>query len=215
MFQNINSEVEETLENEEINKVQKNRIKLEKIFSKQNIILYIISFMISTVGISPEIAPLAIAVLAGCLSNSVPIGIIYVLTCIGTLIGLGGNQFLIYILTSLIFIGIIMVKRVTYDEKGRVKLTARLAIACLIVQLGKMFFNEFLVYDLLQGLMYTISACVFYKIFSGSLIVIKDFRIKEAFSVEEVIGASLIIALAVAGFKDITIFYAIIKLGWK
>lgn len=225
MFQNINSDAEEIIEDVQSNETKKRNKILQNAFSKQNIILYIISFMISTVGISTDIAPFAISVLASCLSNSIPIGIVYVLTCIGTLIGLGTNQFLLYILTSLVFVGIVMIKRPDYDENGRVKLTVRLAIACLVVKLGGLLFNEFLVYDLLQGIMYTISACVFYKIFTGSINVIKDFKIKQAFSVEEVIGASLIIAIAVAGFKDITIFNYSVKnilsilivliLGWQ
>lgn len=225
MFQNINSDAEEIIEDVQSNETKKRNKILQNAFSKQNIILYIISFMISTVGISTDIAPFAISVLASCLSNSIPIGIVYVLTCIGTLIGLGTDQFLLYILTSLVFVGIVMIKRPDYDENGRVKLTVRLAIACLVVKLGGLLFNEFLVYDLLQGIMYTISACVFYKIFTGSINVIKDFKIKQAFSVEEVIGASLIIAIAVAGFKDITIFNYSVKnilsilivliLGWQ
>lgn len=226
MFQNINNdEAEEIIEDANINETDRKKKILKTAFSKQNIILYIISFMISTVGINANIAPFAIAVLASCLSNSIPIGIIYVVTCIGTLIGFGTEQFLVYILTSLVFLGIIMIKKPSYDENNRAKLSIRLAITCLIVQLGKMFFNIFLVYDLLQGIMYAISACVFYKIFSGSINVIKDFKIKKAFSVEEVIGASLIIAIAVAGFKDITIFNYSVKnilsilivliLGWQ
>ena len=224
MFQNINNEDnEEIVEDFDIS--NKSNKLFKSIFSKQNIILYIISFMISTVGISTDTAPFAISVLASCLSNSVPIGIIYILTCIGTLIGFGTHQFLLYILTSLIFMGIIIIKKPKYDENNRAKLTVRLAIACLIVQLGKIFFNTFLVYDLLQGIMYTISACVFYKIFSGSINAIKEFDIKKVFSVEEVIGASLIIAIAVAGFKDITVFNYSLKnilsilivliLGWQ
>lgn len=223
MFQNINSDAEEVIEDVQVNET-KNKI-LKNAFSKQNIILYIISFMISTVGISTDIAPFAISVLASCLSNSIPIGIVYILTCIGTLVGLGTEQFLVYILTSLVFFGIVMIRKPSYDENGRAKLATRLAIACLIVKLGSLFFNEFLVYDLLQGIMYTISACVFYKIFTGSIGVIKNLKIKQAFSVEEVIGASLIIAIAVAGFKDITIFNYSVKnilsilivliLGWQ
>lgn len=223
MFQNINNdEVYETIEDVQDNK--KSNI-FKKAFSKQNIVLYIISFMISTVGMSTDITPFAISVLASCLSNSIPIGIVYILTCIGTLIGHGTNQFLLYILTSLIFVGIVMVKKPKYDANNRARLSIQLAIACLIVQLGKLFFNTFLVYDLLQGIMYTISVCVFYKIFSGSMNVIKDFKEKKVFSVEEVIGASLIIAIAVAGFKDIAIFNYSLKnilsilivliLGWQ
>lgn len=228
MFQNINNvNSNEEVINEYIqnNKKERTREILQSIFSKQNLILYIISFMISTVSLSSDIAPFGIAILASCLSNMVPIGIIYVLTCLGTLIGLGTDQFLLYVLTSLIFIGISIVKKPGFDDNGRVKLTTRLAAACIAVQIGKIFSNEFLVYDLLQGIMYTISACLFYKIFSSSIDVIKYLNIKKAFSVEEIIGASLLIAIAITAFKDITIFSYSLKnilsilvvliLGWQ
>ena len=181
--------------------------------------------MISTVSLGTQIAPFGIAILSSCLSNMIQVGIIYILTCLGTLIGLGTDQFLLYILTSLIFLGISIVKKPGYDDNGRAKLTGRLAMACLAVQLGKVFSNQFLVYDLLQGIMYTISACIFYRIFSSSVNVIKYLKIKKAFSVEEVISASLIIAIAVTGFKDITIFsyslknilsiLVVLVLGWQ
>ena len=145
MFQNINNEeTNEIQEDEEINKKGKTGT-IKNAFSKPNIILYIISFMISTVGISTDIAPFAISVLASCLSCSIPIGIVFIVTGIGTLIGFGTEQFLLYILTSLIFIGIVMLKRPKYDENNKAKLMARLAIACLVVRLGRIFFNTFLV----------------------------------------------------------------------
>ena len=47
---------------------------------------------------------------------------------------------------------------------------------------------------------------IFYKIFEAAIRVIKDFGIKKAFSIEEILSCSLLFAIAVAGFKDITIF---------
>jgi stage II sporulation protein E len=66
---------------------------------------------------------------------------------------------------------------------------------------------------------------VFYKIFVNSLIVIQDITEKRAFSIEEVIGASLLISIAISALGDAGIFGLTIRnilsilivmiLGWK
>ncbi|MCI9366452.1 MAG: hypothetical protein HFJ54_08150 [Clostridia bacterium] len=66
---------------------------------------------------------------------------------------------------------------------------------------------------------------IFYKIFANSLIVISDFDIKKAFTVEEVVGASLMIAVALCSLRGFQIFGFEVKtvlsilivliLGWK
>ena len=67
----------------------------------------IVSFMISMVSFggssSLGLAPFALAIVAATLSNSIPIGFIYVLTCIGTFIGFGTSGLLSYIITSVVF----------------------------------------------------------------------------------------------------------------
>lgn len=152
-------------------------------------------------------APFGIAILASLCSNSVPMGVVYLLTCIGSFVGFGKDVFLSYLLMSLLFFVSVIVIRPKKAVSGeRKEVGLHLAGVCLLVQLGKLFLGTFLVYDLLQAFLFTIMAGVFYKIFSGCIIVIRDFGIKKAFSVEEVIGASLIFALAVAGLKELTIF---------
>ena len=71
MFQNINNnEVEDTIV-EEID--TNNKKSNQRMFTKQNIVLYMIAFMISTVGFGTELAPFAIAILASCLSSNIPV----------------------------------------------------------------------------------------------------------------------------------------------
>ena len=89
---------------------------LANLFSIQNIIIYIISFMISMVGFSSQslmlsISPFAISFLAAMLSNCMPIGFIYLLTLIGTFISFGTNSTLIYFLTTLVFFVLVLIKR--------------------------------------------------------------------------------------------------------
>lgn len=226
MFQNINIDNDIELEDNVTDKGKKGKQIFSNIITKQNIILYVLSFMISTVGWG-GVAPFGIAILASSCSNGIPIGIIYILTCIGSLIGLGKEVFLGYLAVSVVFFILMLVKRPKQEEiEKRKKLGIHVFIASLIGQVAIVLFQRpILVYNLLECILGAIIATVFYKIFTGSLNVIRDWGSKKAFSVEEVLGTSLMIAIAVAGFKDFGIFGYSIKnilsilivliLGWQ
>lgn len=225
MFQNINVDTGYIDENE----IKTKRIKqkfIKENLSKQNIILYLISFMVSTVQFGNGLAPFAIAIIAAMLSNNIPIIITYLLMCIGTFIGFGGSGLLIYILTSLILVAFSIFLTPKIDESTNQKnLTPHLIVSCFIVQVLKIMMGPVLIYDVLLAVVYTIVTVIFYKIFLSSVLVIKESKIKKAFSIEEIIGTSLMVAIAVSAFKDITIFnysvrnilsvFIVLFLGWQ
>ena len=225
MFQNINVDTGYIDENE----IKTKRIKqkfIKENLSKQKIILYLISFMVSTVQFGNGLAPFAIAIIAAMLSNNIPIIITYLLTCIGTFIGFGGSGLLIYILTSLILVAFSVFLTPKIDESTNQKnLTPHLIVSCFIVQVLKIMMGPVLIYDVLLAVVYTIVTVIFYKIFLSSVLVIKESKIKKAFSIEEIIGTSLMVAIAVSAFKDITIFnysvrnilsvFIVLFLGWQ
>ena len=225
MFQNINVDTGYIDENEiKTKRIKQNFIKEN--LSKQNIILYLISFMVSTVQFGNGLAPFAIAIIAAMLSNNIPIIITYLLTCIGTFIGFGGSGLLIYILTSLILVAFSIFLTPKIDESTNQKnLTPHLIVSCFIVQVLKIMMGPVLIYDVLLAVVYTIVTVIFYKIFLSSVLVIKESKIKKAFSIEEIIGTSLMVAIAVSAFKDITIFnysvrnilsvFIVLFLGWQ
>ena len=225
MFQNINVDTGYMDENEiKTKRIKQNFIKEN--LSKQNIILYLISFMVSTVQFGNGLAPFAIAIIAAMLSNNIPIIITYLLTCIGTFIGFGGSGLLIYILTSLILVAFSIFLTPKIDESTNQKnLTPHLIVSCFIVQVLKIMMGPVLIYDVLLAVVYTIVTVIFYKIFLSSVLVIKESKIKKAFSIEEIIGTSLMVAIAVSAFKDITIFnysvrnilsvFIVLFLGWQ
>ena len=64
-------------------KQSKIKLILKNIFTKQNILMYIISFMLSMVSCGNEnIAPFGLAMFAAICSNSIPMGIVYILMII-------------------------------------------------------------------------------------------------------------------------------------
>lgn len=201
MFQNIAKDFEDQSQDEDVefhNKQNKFGQVWKRIFTKQNILLYILAFMLSMVGIQSNesmllIAPFGMAILAAALSAGVPISIMYIGTCVGTTIQFGINGLLQYILTTLLFFVMVLIKRpVEQEESERKKVGIHLFLAVLLVQIAKMFLGTVLLYDVLASVMFAITVFIFYKIFVNSLIVIKEFGIKKAFSIEEVIRSQFI-----------------------
>jgi hypothetical protein len=110
-------------------------------------------------------------------------------------------------------------------ENEKIKLGKYVLISSFTVQIVKMLFSGFMVYDALLSAGIAISSYIFYKIFSNSLIVIDQLGKKKVFAIEEVIGASIIIAICASAFKGFSIFgfeirtiisiLAVLVLGWK
>ena len=233
MFQNISGE---SLKNQneyvEENKKVNTKDVLKKLFAKENITLYIVSFLISMVSFDKNnfmfsITPFALAIVASALSNNRPIGIIYVLTLVGTFIKFGFNDLCVYFITSLIFFVFILLFRPKIQEgiNEQKKIGAHLFFAVVLVQIVPKFFGTFIVFDILTSIMLGITTYIFYKIFVNSITMIIDFGTRRAFTIEEVIGTSLLLAITVTVFYSFNIFAFSIKnilsilivlvLGWK
>ena len=228
MFQNIVDVEKQETAVEDNSKHENKKVVLKKLFTIQNIITYIVSFMLSMVGGINGMAPFGLAIFAAAISNANPAGILYILTLIGTAIGFGSQGVLTYIFTSLIFAGMVLIFKPWYEEEyksERRKLGKYVLISVIIVQVIQMLFRGFLLYDLFLSIITGVVAYIFYKIFANSLIVISEFDIKKAFTVEEVVGASLMLSIATCAFGELSIFgmqirnvlsiLIVLILGWK
>lgn len=234
MFQNIErgfNKEENQKEDVKLYRIAELKELVKKFFVKQNIPLYIFSLMVSMVSFggnsSLGLAPFALAIMAATLSNAIPIGFVYVLTCIGTLVGFGPSGLLNYIITSVVFfVSLFVLKtRIQDDCNERRKVGKNLIIASLIVQIAPVIFGTFYLYDLLIGIMQSIIVFIFYKIFVNSITVVREFNYKKVFSIEELMGASMMIAIALSaltplhilGFsvKNILCILMVLVLGWK
>ena len=232
MFQNITRDANDNQNYNEENKKVSTKDVLKNLFAKQNIFLYIITFMLSMVGFNTNnlifsFVPFGLAIISGALSNNRPIGIMYVLSLIGTFIRFGLNNLLVYFATSLVFFILILFIRPKIQDgiNEQKKIGGHLFFAVTLVQVVPIFFREFYVFDLLSGIMLGITTYIFYKIFVNSITLIIDFGTRRAFTIEEVIGTSLLLAIAITVFGDLNIFGFSIKnilsilivlvLGWK
>lgn len=228
MFQNINDSTIDSTDYKE-NKKEKKRIDLfTNVFAINNIPIYIISFMISMVGISGEFTPFSVSILGACIANSIPVLGVVVSSVIGTSIRFGINGALSYILMALLLIATMFIIKPKYndDEKNeKIKLAKNIFISVIIVLLARIGTSGFTVYDLLSALSVSIITVVFYKIFVNSIVAIRDFNEGKAFSIEEILGASLMLAIAAGAFGEVSVFgfsirnilsiLIVLVLGWK
>ena len=233
MFQNIDMKNADTAVSEEENNYNKGKIEIFKgiigqALTKQNLLLYLVSFMMSMVSFGDGIAPFSMAIFAAACSNSIPVIFIYMVTMIGTAIKFGSTGVLNYLLVSLAFIAMILIFKPWYEHEyknERRKLGKYVFLSTLIIQVIQMFFNEFLIYTLLLSIATSITTYIFYKIFSESIVVIREWGNKSAFSIEEIIGATLMISVSLLAISNVTLFglnigqvimiIMILVLGWK
>ena len=232
MFQNISKQDEEVFDEDvELNK--ENRVKgiLKENLSIQNCIIYILAFMVSLVGgqdsMFTSIAPFGFAIIAASIGARIPALLVCIVTLIGTTIKFGGNGLLFYILTLLIFLAFVLIKRPKEEEERneKIKVGIQISLAVFIVQTVKMLFNGFLVYDLAYNIMLSLVTYILYKVFVNALVVFSEAGIKKVFSIEEVMGSALLLAIAVNCLGNLSIFgYSIrnilsilivLVMGWK
>ena len=230
MFQNISEQ--ETINNndEQIESKKKFSIKqlLKNMLTIPNIIIYVVSFMISTVSILDGMAVFAMAIFAAACSNGMVAGLVYVSTLAGTFVGLGKEAFLNYLLTSLFFMVLMLLVKPRIQEETKnekMLLGKHLIFAVICLQAVNLFTGTYLIADLLITIMQAILTYIFYKIFVNSIPVLQDIGSKKAFTIEEVIGASLLVSIAISATSNVNLFgisisnilsiLLVLVLGWK
>ena len=231
MFKNISKDFSQQEEKvHEVGKTYKLKKILKNVLKGQNILLYIISFMLSLINLEgTNFSLLAIAIFAATCSNDIPVGVLYIITMIGTLIKFETSGLLSYMFTTLIFIALILVFKpnriIEQFQNEKRKLGRFVFISVLAGQAVKMLFTEFLIYDLLISISSAITCYIFYKIFAKSIIVINEITYKKIFALEELIGASLMVSIAATCFGsfevlglqigNIVSILLVLVLGWK
>lgn len=228
MFQNIRENVMDAENIRKENKKERGVNLFSNVFAIKYILMYVVSFMISMVGIGGEFSPFSISMMAACLGNSIPILGIVLAGAAGNLVAFGLQGAFYYIFITLVFVVSVFLFKPKFNEDERnekIKLAKNVFIASLIVQIAKVGMTGVTVYDVLSTICFAMIAVVFYKIFVNSVVVLEDFREKRAFSIEEVLGASLLLAISVSCFGELSVLgfsirnilsiLIVLVLGWK
>ncbi len=226
MFQNIaDTGVCEELKEEKNSSIN---YRLKQIFKFQNIIIYVLTLLMSTLSVKNEIMPFGLAMVASCVGESIPIIGVFIMAIIGTAIKGGAIAVLNFLLIATIYFVFILIfkSKIAIDDRNEtVKSGGKLFVAASIVALVKCIKGGFLFYDFFMGIISASIIYVFYKIFVNGLVFLKNIKIKSAFTTEELIASVIIIAIASLVFNKLNIFslnisniviiFMIMVLGWK
>ena len=226
MFQNVADMDNGCEETEDVSSNIKYRLK--KIFKYQNIIIYILTFLMSTLSVKGEFAPFGLAMVAACVGETIPVFGVFVVALIGTLIGNGLAVMGEFFVTSIIYFVLVLLFRakIAVEERNElIKTGGKLFFASLLVSIFKSVMNVFTMYDVFVGIVTASLTYVFYKIFVNGLSFIKELNVKKAFTIEELIAGAILVSIASMtlnsisilslNLSNIIIILMIMILGWK
>ena len=204
MFQNVTERAEE-----ELFEQGKLKLILKEMLKRENILICILTFLVSSISINTEIIPFGLAILAACMGTTVPVFMVFAIAMISTFIFHGSTGFSTFFYTSLLFflMNVMFKPKVSTEERNEILLVGgKLFWSCFLYNLIQNIKDVFLIYDLFMGTVIAALTYVFYKIFVNGIAVIKDIRKKKAFSIEEVIAAVLILSIALSALNTVTFF---------
>ena len=119
MFQNLN---ESTIDLKRMEDEEKSKLNIfSKVFSKENIVIYVVAFMLSFVSLGGDFSIFSVSLLGACLAFSIPALGILVISLIGNLLKFGVGGAVEYLLTALVMIATLFIIKPHYNEQERIK----------------------------------------------------------------------------------------------
>ncbi len=164
MFQNI-TESAEAQENTKINKMN---LIMKEFLKARNLVLFVLTLVMSMLSIEEEIAPFGLAMVAATLSSGVPVFGVILAGAIGTLVGNGVAAFLNFVLSSIIYFALVLIfkPKVAVEERNELLKTGKkLFLAVFLVSFFQNIRGIVLTYDVFMALVSGALTYVFYKIF--------------------------------------------------
>ena len=208
--------------------IMNNKEILKNLFSLKNIVIYVLTFMISIVGMEQDVSPFSIAIVGACFSSGVPAIIVVILGLIGNIIGTGVIGALNYILIVLMLLILLCIRPPKENDEyksEKIQISKHIFFSVIIVMIAKLILTKFTIGDLLLHVILAIISVVFYKIFVNALPVFHEIKEKQAFSIEEIIGACLLVSVAISALGNLSIFglsirnilsiFIVLLLGWR
>ena len=163
-----------------------------------------------------------------CLSSKVPAIIVLIVGLIGNIIGVGTIGALNYILIILMLLITMCIKPPKENDEYKdeqMQISKHIFFSIILVMVAKLILTKFTIGDLLLHITLAVLSVIFYKIFVNSLVVIQEITDRRAFSIEEIIGASLLVSIACSAFGNLSIFglsirnvlsiFMVLLLGWR
>lgn len=190
--------------------------------SFKNIIVFVISILVSSLKLASGAMPFGMAIFAAINSAGVPLIIPWVLISITTTIFFGGTALTKFLIASIAYV---LIKAFIKNEDTKVGNVARIIFATAISEIVGLAMSGMLVYDALMAAYTSITVAIFYMIFSEGLPVIMNVFSKGIYGAEQVTAAGVLITIILSSFSGISIFgmtlggivsvLIVMLLGWR
>lgn len=218
--------IEEDIEDIYIDEEESELNKSNRFLNYKNIVAFIASFLLSQVQFVAGFAPFGMAILAATMANKIPLAISFIGASAGILMSAGLNSWFMFLANAFLFILLtILFKTKEEAETNSFESKFKLFISVLVVQVVPILFGQVLIYDVVLGIVTTLATVVFYILFTYGMYVLINIRENAIFSIEEVVGASVLLCLAICAFgpiyildfniRNIICILVVLVLGWK
>ena len=174
----------------------------------QNIIIYLITLIISTISFRNGFFVFGLAMVAACVGEEIPVFCAYLCALMGTFIGGGIAEVQTFFVVSILYFILVFMlrKKEAIEERNeQLKTGGKLFAAGVIYSMALYFrhkyaFSELFVSVLSYGLMYSV-----YKVFVNGFQCIKNFKIRKVYTTEEVVATGVLLAIFFSVFANIYI----------
>ncbi len=141
---------------------------LKNLINIKNIIIYIVAFMVSTVGMGQDVSPFSIAIVGASLAGGIPAIGIVIAGLIGNIVGVGTIGALNYILIILMLLITLCIKPPKENDEYKneqIQISWNIFVSIILVMFAKLMLTKFTIGDLIIHITLAIFSVVFYKIF--------------------------------------------------
>ena len=184
---------------------------------------YLITLFVSGAKLMVGTSPFGIAAFGAAATNKVPVLIPLVGISILTSIIFGPMAMLKFIISAILFVALKVFVKTT--EENKTADTVKMLVAVSIAESIGLLFSKTLVYDSLLAVYSSITAAIFYLIFSEGLSTIVEYDKKNVISSEDLLATSVLLTVMISLLGELTVFDVPIRgilsvlmvmiLGWK
>ncbi len=189
---------------------------------KKNIILYVLSILISRVGLSAGVNPFGLAMLGAMSNLDVPLLLPFIIIAITTGITFGWVALLKFVISSIVFTMLRSFLKVGENKTGN---AVKILFSATVTEILSFLINGSLLYDAMLAVYAALTSTIFYLLFSEGLPIILSFKKGKMFSSESLMATGIVLAVAISGIGNWSIFNISIRgivsvlivllLGWK
>lgn len=190
--------------------------------NKRNIILYIISILVSKVGLVAGVNPFGIAILGAMANSGVPLLLPLLIIAITITVSFGYMALLKFVVATLVYAFTKSFIKFGDNKTGN---TVKMLFSATIAELVGLGISGGLVYDGLLAVYAALTSAIFYLIFAEGIEPILKYKKNNIFSSETLMAMGVLLSVAISGIGNIQIFnisvrgiisvLIVLLLGWK